>query len=46
MPRSELAHRLGVDVSTVWRWEKGRSRPTGSRLKRGEALVTALSGPR
>ncbi len=29
MPRSELADRLGVDESTVWRWEAGETEPTG-----------------
>lgn len=25
--QDDLAHRLGVDKSTVWRWEAGESRP-------------------
>ena len=26
--RRELAHRLGADETTVWRWEAGRGRPS------------------
>lgn len=30
----ELAAQVGVDASTLWRWEKGRSTPKGARAVR------------
>ena len=33
-----LARELGVTVSTVFRWEKGRSRPSGLALRAIERL--------
>ena len=37
-----VAEELQVDPSTVWRWEEGRSRPTGEVLLRYLELLVAL----
>ena len=42
VPRSELAPRLGVDPSTVWRWETGRSHPSEPQLQQRENLFPAV----
>ena len=34
MSQEELAHALGVDPSTLARWDKGEARPTGRILDR------------
>lgn len=36
--RAELARRVGVDVSTVWRWEHGKTLP----LRRLDDIAHAL----
>lgn len=34
MSRAELAAKIGVDYTTIWRWEKGRSDPNLRQLVR------------
>ena len=38
LTQENLARELGVTLSTVYRWEKGRSRPSGLALKALERL--------
>ncbi len=40
MNQREMAERLGVDVSTVCNWEKGKSEPNVSQLR----IISQLSG--
>lgn len=40
----ELAAGVGVDPSTLWRWETGRSRPRGEAALRWERALEALNG--
>jgi transcriptional regulator with XRE-family HTH domain len=35
--RVELAHLIGVDPATLWRWATGRSRPSSEALRREAA---------
>jgi transcriptional regulator with XRE-family HTH domain len=39
LSQRELALRLGVDESTVWHWERGKSKPDREHAERIEALV-------
>lgn len=38
--RAELALAIGVDVTTIWRWAKGRSHPNSDATR--EAIARAL----
>lgn len=37
--RVELAHAIGVDPTTLWRWMTGRSRPQSIAMQRQAALA-------
>jgi putative transcriptional regulator len=39
-----LARELGVTVSTVFRWEKGRSQPSGLACRALERLRSSIGG--
>jgi len=39
----ELASGIGVDASTLWRWETGRSRPRGDAAIRWQRTLQALN---
>ena len=41
--QKELAHRLGIDPTTLGRWEKGKSRPLKRRLKKLNSYIISLS---
>lgn len=43
LSQKRLAQSLGVDPSTVWHWEQGRSRPRAVRAARIAALLNPLS---
>jgi transcriptional regulator with XRE-family HTH domain len=38
----EVARRVGVEVSTVWRWENGQRAPRGPRAARWADLLNDL----
>lgn len=42
MSRSELAKRLGVDPSTLWRWEAGATEPQPNALDKLQQLLSSL----
>jgi transcriptional regulator with XRE-family HTH domain len=45
LSQKELAHHLGIDQSTLRRWERDRSRPSKKLLRRLDAFLTShLSG--
>ena len=43
LTQKELAHRLGIDPSTLGRWERGKSTPSKKQLKKLNALFALLS---
>jgi transcriptional regulator with XRE-family HTH domain len=45
VPRDELAARLGVDPSTVRRWESGELRPSAEHRQLLKVLLASLSSP-
>ena len=42
LSKERLAERLGVDKTTIWRWESGRSRPREGLRERIEAVIREL----
>jgi transcriptional regulator with XRE-family HTH domain len=42
--RLEVARELGVDESTIWRWEKGATLPRGEVVSRYSRLLRLLDG--
>lgn len=40
---AEVGDAIGVDASTVWRWEDGRTRPRGERGARWAVLLNKLA---
>lgn len=46
LSRPKLAHEIGVDAATVWRWETGATRPTGLALRQLDATFTRLEANR
>lgn len=42
LSRRALARRLGVDTTTLWRWEAGRGQPFLIHRERMEALISEL----
>jgi transcriptional regulator with XRE-family HTH domain len=40
--QGESARRIGVDPSTLARWERGERQPTGALLKRAERFLGTL----
>ncbi len=43
LTQKELAHRLGIDPSTLGRWEKGKSTPSKKELERLNNIFILLS---
>lgn len=41
LSQGKLARLLGVDESTLWHWEKRKSRPNGNHLPKVQALLAA-----
>jgi DNA-binding transcriptional regulator YiaG len=38
----EMAHQLGVSVTTLWKWEHGKQRPTGLSVRRLDEIASKV----
>lgn len=45
LTQEELAERLDVNPTTVWRWENGRVQPSGATMIALRSMINAVSPP-
>ncbi|BFM23491.1 helix-turn-helix domain-containing protein [Microbacterium sp. che218] len=43
LPIGDLAHAIGVDATTIWRWENGERSPRGERAVRYARALNKLT---
>ena len=44
LSQRESAKRIGVDMSTLAKWERGEREPTGAFAERAEAFLASIAG--